>query len=65
MTELHDACESGDFKKVTALLSNEECDINTLNTDGESPLHIACKYGNLEIVKVLLKDQKCNLNTKT
>ena len=64
MTQLHDACESGDFKKVTALLSNEECDINTLNTDGESPLHIACEYGNLEIVKVLLKDQKCNLNTQ-
>ena len=64
MTQLHDACESGDFKKVTALLSNEECDINTLNTDGESPLHIACKYGHLEIVKVLLKDQKCNLNTQ-
>ena len=64
MTQLHDACKSGDLKKVTSLLSKKECDINACNTDGESPLHIACKYGHLEIVRVLLKDKKCNLNTQ-
>ena len=64
MTQLHDACKSGDLRKVTSLLSNKGWDINALNTDGESPLHIACKYGHLEIVKVLLKDKKCDLNTQ-
>ena len=34
-------------------LSTEECDINTLNTDGESFLHIACKNGHLNCVKTL------------
>ena len=64
MTELHDACKSGDLRKVTSLLNNKGRDINALNTDGESPLHISCEYGHLEIVKVLLKNEKCNLNTK-
>ena len=53
MDQLYDACEKGNLEEVTALLSNEECDINACNTDGDSPLHIACKYGHLEIVKVL------------
>ena len=34
-------------------LNTEECDINTLNTDGESFLHIACKNGHLNCVKTL------------
>ena len=62
MTELHDACKSGDLRKVTSLLSNKGWDINALNTDGESPLHIVCEYGHLEIVKVFLKVKKCNLD---
>ena len=49
---------------MTFLLSNNECDVNALNTDGESPLHIACKCSHLEIVTVLLENQKCNLNTQ-
>ena len=34
-------------------LSTEECDINTLNTVGESFLHIACRNGHLNCVKTL------------
>ena len=64
MNQLHNACERGDLEEVTSLVSKKECDINALNTDGESPLHIACEYGHLKIVKVLLKNQKCNLNTQ-
>ena len=62
MDRLYAACEKGNLKEVTSLLSNIECDINACNTDGDSPLHIACKCGHLEIVKVLREDQKCNLN---
>ena len=38
---------------ATSLLSIEEYDINTLNTDGESLLHIACKNGHMNCVKTL------------
>ena len=62
MSQLHNACERGDLKTVTSLLSNEECDINALSIDGESSLHIACKYGYLEIVQLLAKRQICRLN---
>ena len=62
MDQLHDACGRGDVEVVTSLLTNEECDINTCNFFGDSPLHIACEYGHFEIVKVLLKFQKCDLN---
>ena len=62
MNQLHDACKKGDLEEVTSLLSNEECDVNACNIDGESPLHIACRYGRLGIVKVLLMDQKCDFN---
>ena len=59
---LNEACENGHLKKVTALLTIGECDVNACNTAGETPLHIACEYGHLEIVKVLLK--KCDLNVQ-
>ena len=64
MNQLHDACGRGDLEEVTALLSNEECDINAHNTDGESPLHIACDNGHLKMVMVLLRNPKCDLNAK-
>ena len=62
MTQLHDACVRGHVEKVTYLLSNEECDINSRNIFRNSPLHLACDFGHLETVKVLLKFQKCDLN---
>ena len=64
MNQLHSASKRGDFEEVTSLLTKKECDINALNTDGESSLHIACKYGYFEIVKVLLKNQLCDLITQ-
>ena len=63
MNHLHDACERGDLEEVASLLSNDDCNINAFNTNGESPLHIACKYGHLEIVKILQKSRKCKLST--
>ena len=64
MNQLHDACGRGDLEEVTSLLSSEECDINALNSGGESPLHIACKNGHLKIVQVLQKNHQCDLNTQ-
>jgi len=59
MSELHKACERGDWK-VTSLLNNEN--INTQNREGETPLHIASKHGNLDTVKVLVSRNECDLN---
>ena len=39
--------------EVNSLVSDEECGINTLNTNGESLFHIACKNGHLNCVKSL------------
>ena len=64
MNPLHDACERGDLRAVTRLLTNDEWGINARNVFGETPLCIACKFGNLEVVKILLKDQNCELNTQ-
>ena len=62
--QLCDACERGDFKKVNMMISNETCDINVCNTDGETLLHIACRNGHLGIVRFLLVNKKCDLNTQ-
>ena len=64
MNQLHNAYKIGNLEEVTSLLSNEECDINSLNTDGESSLHIACKYGHFKIVKVLLNNLLWDLNAQ-
>jgi len=60
MSELHKACERGDWEEVTCLLNNEN--INTQNREGETPLHIASKYDDLDTIKVLISREECNLN---
>ena len=60
MSELHIACERGDSKQITFLLSSEN--INSQNRDGETPLHIASKYDRLNAVKVLTSRKECNFN---
>jgi len=60
MSELHKACQRGDSKQVTFLLSNEN--VNTQNGDGETPLYIASKYGDLNTVKILISRKECNFN---
>ena len=67
VNQLHNAYKIGNLEEVTSLLSNEEYDINSLNslnTDGESSLHIACKYGHFKIVKVLLNNLLWDLNAQ-
>ena len=60
MSELHKACERGDLKEVTSLLSSKN--INVINREGETPLFTASKHGHLNTVKVLTSRKECNFN---
>ena len=60
MSELHKACEKGDLKQVTSLLSSKN--INTQNREGKTPLYVASKYAHLDTVKVLVCRKECDLN---
>ena len=60
MSELHKACERGDLKEVTSLVSSKN--INTQNRAGETPLYVATKYGDLNTVKVLMSRKECDFN---
>ena len=60
MSELHKACEKGDLKRVTSLLSSKN--INTQNGYRETPLYVASKHSHLETVKVLVGEKECDLN---
>ena len=60
MSGLHKACEQGDLKKVTSLVSSKN--INTQNRAGETPLYVATKFGDLNTVKVLTSTKECDFN---
>ena len=55
MSRLHDATERGDLKEVIYLVKKGICDVNTRNSDGNTPLHLACYSRSLDTVKFLLK----------
>ena len=48
--------------ELTQLLTR--CDINSLNSDGDTPLHniIACKSEKMDIINYLIEDAKCDVN---
>ncbi|KAG5454263.1 Death-associated protein kinase 1, partial [Clonorchis sinensis] len=52
-TALHVACFVGD-PDMTRLICKHTMDLNSLNTDGCSPLHVAAKHGFLKTVRELL-----------
>ena len=63
ITELHNACGTGNFEAVRRLCSSissqgsflaEELFLNQQDNRGDTPLHFACKFGDMETVTVLL-----------
>lgn len=59
---LHDAVNSGDIDKVSALLERGE-KINAIDTNGDSPLGYAVKTRNQKLIKLLL-EHKADINQK-
>ena len=54
-TQLHEACENGDFEKVKNMLYvTQRHDVNVQDNDGWTPLHLACFTGQEKIVSLLL-----------
>lgn len=51
---LHYAAASGAVEAVKLLLDGYNCDINSLSTDGETPLYCACRSGHFETTQALL-----------
>ena len=63
ITELHNACGTGNSEAVRRLCSSissqgsflaEELFLNQQDNRGDTPLHFACKFGDMETVTVLL-----------
>lgn len=50
---LHQACKSGDSKVVSRLV-DVSCDLNELDTEGNTPVYYASERGHLEVVTLLL-----------
>ena len=58
---LHFACKGGHHLDLVKLVSN--CDVNSKNRDGETPLYIACKHCAPEVVKYLIEEKHADLST--
>ena len=53
-TQLHEACQERDIKKVIELVNNMNHDINAQDNSGLTPLHTACYSGFSDVVQVLM-----------
>ena len=58
---LHIACKYGHFEIVQVLRKNHKCDLNTQNSNGDTPLHLACYSKSIAIIISLL-EMKCSTN---
>ncbi|EPZ32044.1 hypothetical protein O9G_003508 [Rozella allomycis CSF55] len=54
-TPLHDACVNGSLEIVTALLAQDNINVNIQSIYKETPLHDAVENGFFDIVKILLE----------
>jgi ankyrin repeat protein len=52
--EIHTAVESGNIKKVKALIKSKHYNVYAKNTNGQTALHIAASKGNKEITLFLI-----------
>lgn len=53
---LHWACDRG-HTEITKYLIQNKADINSIDTEGQTPLHYACACGHPNIVKILLENK--------
>ena len=63
---LHQAVAANRLEFVEALLKVPGCNINELNSDGETPLHVACKMRHSKaVLELLIENSRCDLNAQT
>lgn len=61
-TLLHYVCEEGCIDNLEVILSCDECDLNRMNDDEETPLFLACRNASMECVELLVASQ-CDINS--
>ena len=62
---LHQAVYSNRCKLVTRLLKVQECDVNKMNSAGETALHLACRTTCSKLMlEELVEDNRCDLNAQ-
>ena len=49
-----------EYGEIIRLLLGKSCDVNVLNSKGQSVLHAACAFGDTEIVDILLNNSNVN-----
>ena len=60
---LVEAARAGHAEVVEMLLVREDCDVNTQDRDGDTPLSHACCCGHYAVVKTLLSVPDLDINT--
>ena len=60
---LVEAARAGHTEVVEMLVVREDCDVNTRDRDGDTPLSHACCCGHYAVVKVLLSVPDLDINT--
>ena len=63
-TPLHYAVLAGCTESVSILLRAPGCDINLVNTKGETSLHLACRQSDMMILHMLVTEEMCDLNVQ-
>lgn len=51
---MHHACDRGDIKLVSQLLSRPDVEVNRRSYSGHTPLHLARGRGHLQIVLMMM-----------
>ena len=59
---LHRVIHANMMSLVMILMKINECDINEVNHDGQTPLHVACTAKNVEYIQAIIQYPTCDLN---
>ena len=59
---LHRVIHADMMSLLTMLIEFNECIINEVSSNGQTPLHVACTIENMEYIQVLTKNPTCDLN---
>lgn len=59
---MHAACEAGNLKIVSLLLSDQRISLNEVDETGWTPFCHACQKGRLDVISFLLADQRVDVN---